>query len=202
VTAAEVLRRGVPRILLSSLGPLAGFWAGSRLGGLYAGIAFATAVSLAVYWWERRRGRPGLLARLSLAVIVLQVLLGGLGESAFLYFLPRIGVDVAEGLAHYASCLTRRPLAAVFARELVTVPHAVLQRPPARRLFVRITLVWGTYFTGRGLLTLVVLVSAGADAYLLVRALVDAPLVIPLLAASLTVALRRLPRLASGSAVS
>jgi uncharacterized membrane protein len=190
--AGAVLRSGVPRLLLSAVGPIAGYFVGEQLAGVAGGIVVATVVSLAVYARERRGGRPGLVARITLAVIVLQALLGALAGSAFMYFLPKVAVDLALGIAHYASCRARRPLASTFARELTTLPDALETEPRSRRLFVSITLVWGTYFMARGLVTLLVLATASTETFLLVRTLIDAPLVIALVAASIAVASRRL----------
>jgi intracellular septation protein A len=187
-----VLRAGVPRIVLSSVAPIAGFYVGSRVAGVSGGIAVATLASLAVFVRERRGRRPGLIARVSLAVVVLQAVLGAVAGSAFLYFLPKALVDIAFGAAHFRSCLTRRPLASTLARELTPVPPALASQPHVQRLFVQITLAWGTYFTLRGVVTLTVLAMVSTDTFLLVRTLIDAPTVIPLIAVTLGVALRRL----------
>lgn len=184
--------RGLPRLLLNSLGPIAGYAAGSRLAGVLGGMLAATVVSLSLWAWERHAGRPGVLARLSLVLVLIQAGLGFLSHSAFLYFAPRSIVDLLQGLAHYVSCFTRRPLAAILGRELVTLPRSDFDKPPVRRLFVLLTVVWGTYFTLRGAITLVVLVAFSTEAYLLVRALLDAPLVVPLAAASLAYGTQRL----------
>jgi hypothetical protein len=208
--AAGTALRGAPRLLLNSLAPVAGYYVASRLEGVVAGVIAATAISLALWARERRAGRPGLVARLALGLVLVQATAGLLTQSAFLFFAPKAMADILEGLAHYVSCLTRWPLAAIFARELVTVPRATLGEPCVRRLLVRITLVWGTYFTLRGIVTLSVLALAGTETYLLVRALIDAPVVIPLAVASLAYGSRRIralsadagPRAAVGEGVS
>jgi hypothetical protein len=90
-----------------------------------------------------------------------------------------------EGIACYISCFTRLPLAVVLAGELLALPRSALRLPPVRRLFIRLTLVWGTYFTVRGLICLVVILVSPTEVYILVRALLDTPIVIPLVAWSI-----------------
>jgi intracellular septation protein A len=195
-TVGGVLRSSVPRLILNSLAPVGAYWAGSRLGGVLAGVALATAASTALWARERRAGRPGLLARIALAVVLVQAVAGALSNSPFLYFAPKAAVDILQGVACYVSCLTRWPLASIFARELVRLPRTVYDEPPVRRLFVGLTVVWATYFTLRGVVTMVVLATASTDTYLLVRALIDAPVVVPLVAVSLAYGLRQMRQLA------
>jgi intracellular septation protein A len=189
---AQRLWRIVPRLVLNSAGPLVAFYLGSRAVGTVGGIVAATVTSLVLFGWERRQGRPGMLARLSLAVVVLQATAGLIAGSAALYFLPKVTVDLVQGVAFFLSCLTRRPLAGAIAGEFVTVPQRMLGEPAVRRVFVRLTLLWATYFTVRGLICLAVLVTASTQTFLLVRALIDAPVVIPLLAVSLRYGMRNL----------
>jgi hypothetical protein len=198
-TASRLLRLGVPRLVLSSLGPLGAYYAGSRLGGVLLGVLAATAVSLAVWAWERRAGRPGLLARFALALVLVQAAVGGLTASPFLFFAPKAVADIVEGLAYCVSCLTRWPLATIFGRELVQIPASAYGEPRVRRVFVRITLAWGAYFTLRGVVSLAVLAGSSTQTYLLVRALMDVPVVVPLLAGSLAYGVHRLRELPHGT---
>jgi len=194
-----VLLRGVPRILVNSLGPLAAFVVGRALGGVVAAIAAAAAVSLCLFAWERRKGRPGVLAWISLVVLVCGVVLGLVSRSAVLYFLPPIAMDIVEGVACFVSCLTRMPLGRVLAGELVTLPPRLFTLPEIRRPLLGITLVWGGYFTARGLLCGGLVLFVGTDAFLVARALVDAPVVLPLLAVSAVFTVRRLRAVLGGT---
>ena len=189
-----VIVRGFPRLALNSLAPVCGFYVGDRVSGLVAGIGFASVASLVLFWWERRRGRPGILARLALVGVLLQAVLGLGSQSAFVYFLPRIAVDLAEGVAFCVSALSRRPFAWHLAREVVALPQQVVHQPDVRSLFSRITLVWGAYFILRGLVCFAVLSVSDTSTYLLTRVLVDLPVVLPLLGGSLTLGMRRFDR--------
>lgn len=192
VGAWPLLRTSVPRLLLNSVGPIGGFWLGDTLTGIAGGVLLATVASLGLFGWERRKGRPGRLARLSLAIVLLQVTAGLLAGSAVLYFLPSVSVDLVEGSAFGISCLTRLPLAGVLAAELLPLPPAASHPPALRQLFVRLSLVWGIYFTCRGAISLTVLLTASTHTYLLVRSLLDAPLVLLLAAGSVRYGIRRL----------
>jgi hypothetical protein len=196
----HILVRGVPRILVNSLAPLTAFVIGRQVAGVVGAIVAAAAVSLTLFGWERRKGRPGVLAWISLVVLSCGVVLGLVAHSATLYFLPAIAMDIAEGLACFVSCLTRMPLGRVLAGELVTLPARVFALPEVRRPIVWVTLVWGAYFTARGLLCGWFVVFVGTNAYLVARAIVDAPVVLPLIAVSALFTLRRL-RTALGPAV-
>jgi hypothetical protein len=185
IQTRQVVREGVPRLLLNSLGPVGAFLVGEHIAGVVGGILGASTVSLVLFAWERRKGRPGLLATMTLGLLFLQVTIGLLASSATLYFLPTVGLDLIEGIACYISCFTRLPLAVVLAGELLALPRSALGLPPVRRLFIRLTLVWGTYFTVRGLVCLVVILVFPTEVYILVRALLDTPIVIPLVAWSI-----------------
>ena len=187
-----VLLRGLPRLLLNSLAPIGGFYVGHRVSGLIAGIVTASVASLVLFAWERRNGRPGVLARLSLVVVIMQAVVGLSSRIAFLYFLPSIAVDLNEGTAFCASALSRRPLAWHLAREIIPLPQHLIDQPDMRSMFGRVTLVWGGYFALRGLACLAVLSLSDTSTYLLTRVLLDLPVVIPLLGGSLSYVLRRL----------
>src|SRR5438132_4656588 len=67
-----LLRSTGPRLLRDILGPTLSFYAGWKVSGnVVVGIALGTAFSLAAYRYERRRGRPGAIAQLVLAFVVL-----------------------------------------------------------------------------------------------------------------------------------
>ena len=199
---SSLLVGGLPRLLLNSLAPIGSFYVCHRLAGVVAGILAGSVVSLLLFSWERLRGRPGVLATLSLCVVLLQAVMGLGSRSAFMYFLPSIGVDLTEGLAFSLSALTSRPLASLMAREILPLPASLLEQPDVLRLFRRITLAWGGYFILRGLTSFIVLSTADTSDYVLTRVLIDLPVVIPLLGGSLAYGLRRLDRLAPGYASS
>lgn len=68
----SVVRAALPRMLASALGPIATFYVFLRLQGVILAISCATAVGIGLFLYEHRRGRPGMIARVSLALTLLQ----------------------------------------------------------------------------------------------------------------------------------
>ena len=67
----------------ATFGPVAVFYLGWKLGGLVAGIILASAVGIALDLYERRRGRAGALALVSVTTrVLLQAILGLATDSA------------------------------------------------------------------------------------------------------------------------
>lgn len=186
------LSRGVPRVLLSSFGPILGYTAGSSLGGPPLGIAMATAASLSLWTWERRAGRPGLIARFALGLVLVQVTLSLVFRDPALYFAPKAVADICVGLVFYGSCFTRLPLATIFARELLAARTTAYERPALRGTFIHITCAWGSFYTLRGTVTLTALAASGPAGYLLTKGVMDAVLIAPLAAGCLAYGLHRL----------
>jgi hypothetical protein len=72
----SILRTGLPGFLREGFLPVGAFYVGLKAGGLAMGIAVSTAVSVAVYLFERRAGRDALLVRLSLGFVLVQAAVG------------------------------------------------------------------------------------------------------------------------------
>jgi hypothetical protein len=85
-------------------------------------------VSVAAYFWERRRERTGLIAAMGLAIALVQAFAGYLAGSAKWYFVPPVIVNAVYGMAFLVSVLIGRPLAGTFASETYAFPPQV--RPP------------------------------------------------------------------------
>lgn len=194
-TTRTVLRSAAPRLLLNSVGPIGAYAIADHLTNVVGGVLAASVTSVALFGWERRKGRPGILARLSLAVVLIQVAMGLLGRSAVLYFLPSVGVDLVEGTVLLVSCLTRFPLFAAISGEVMPLPPGFIRGRGAQRLFIRLTVLWGCYFLARGVVSLTTLLTAPTQVYLIVRAGLDAPMVLMLAALSLRYALPRVRRI-------
>jgi hypothetical protein len=101
-------------------------------------------------------------------------------------------VDLVEGAVLLVSCLTRFPLFAAISGEILPLPRDFTRDPAGRRLFVGLTFIWGCYFLVRGAISLSVLLLAPTSSYLIVRVILDAPLVLTLAALSLRYALPRI----------
>ena len=187
-----------PRFLRDAFGPTVIFYLGWKLHGLVPGIAAASVWTLVVYRWEKRHGRPGVAARIGLAIALVQAIAGLASRSPVGYFAPPIVVNTIYGLAFLVSVVIGRPLAWVFARELYPGTIDTASRPALRRVFARISVAWGVYMLFRSAVRIVVLLNFSIDVYVLVNVLTATPMTVGLMAWSFWYGLRALRSLARG----
>src|SRR5687767_6145831 len=95
VTVRGVLLGSGPRFARDTFGPVLAFWLGWKIGGLVVGIIVSTAVALGAWAYERRQSRPGLMARLSLAVVLFQAALGLISNSEVAFLAPQVLINLA-----------------------------------------------------------------------------------------------------------
>src|SRR5688572_29516291 len=126
-----------PRFARDTFGPVLAFYAGWKLGGLLVGIAVSTAVALGAWMYERRRSRPGVMARITLAMVIVQALIGIIADSEVAFLAPQVLVNLAWGVAFLGSAAIGRPLTGVFAAEMVDMPPEVRASATYRRVFGR-----------------------------------------------------------------
>jgi intracellular septation protein A len=176
VTVKGILLGSGPRFARDTFGPVLAFWLGWKLGGLAAGIVLSTVVALGAWAYERRQERPGLLARLTLAVVVFQALLGMVSRSEIAFLAPQVVINLAWGVAFLVSALVGRPLAGVFAAEMASMPPEVRASATYRRVFGRISTAWGTFMVVRSIARFALLVWVGVDAFVASNLATGAPL--------------------------
>jgi intracellular septation protein A len=148
-------------------------------GNVVVGIALGTAVSLAAYRYERRRGRPGAIARLVLAFVVLQAVIGLATGSATAYLMQPAILGAINGAVWLGSVAIGKPLAAVFAAEVFPIDEATRASDEFRSVFRHVSLVFGTFFLVFAAVQLVILLAVGVDAFVALRVL-DAVLILAL----------------------
>jgi intracellular septation protein A len=193
-----VLRATGPRVARDGFGPLLAFFVAWKLVGLLAGIAAAVITAALLFGYERRRGRPGMVVRLALGLVLIRAVVGLISGSASTYLAQEIAIDILLSSAFLGSLLARRPLTEFFATEIYPLPEAVRRHPVYRRTHRVITLAWGGYFLARAGVRLLAFVSLSSSGYVLVVALTDVPFLLALLAWSVWYAahsLRREPEL-------
>jgi intracellular septation protein A len=200
VTSAEptvggVMRQSGPRLARDAFGPLLSFFVVWKLAGLYAGIAAAVAVGVLLYLYERHHGRPGLIVRLSLGLVLLRACVGLISGSTDAYLAQEIAIDCLLTTLFLGSVAIGRPVTELFAREIFPVPDSIRAAPEYRGLFRTITLVWGAYFLLRGCVRLAAFLALSKDAYLAVVAASDVPFLLGVLAWSVWFSARRMRRL-------
>ena len=178
----SVLRRSAPRIVRDALGPIVAFFIGWKLVGLVAGIGFATVFALAMYRRERSHGRPALVVRVALGLVLVRAIVGLISGDAKVYLGQEVVLDALIGLTVMGSVVVGRPLANAFGREVYPFPDEIRGSATYARTFRTITLVWGVYFLVRSGVRLAALLTLSVDGYLLVDALSGAPVLVSLLA--------------------
>jgi len=193
-SARSILLGSGPRFARDAFGPVLGFYVGWKLFGLAVGMAAAVVVALGAYWYERRRQRPGLMARVSLGVIALQVVIGVAAGDAKGFLAPPVLINGVYGLVFVASVAAGRPLAGVFAVELHEFPVEVRDSATFHRVFSRVSLVWGIYLLVRSAARFWVLTSAGIDAFVAFNFATGFPLMSGLMSWSVWYALRSFRR--------
>ncbi|WP_421121911.1 VC0807 family protein [Aquihabitans daechungensis] len=183
-----------PRFARDAFGPVLAFYIGWELVGLWAGMALAVVVSISAYLYERRRERPGVMARISLAVIAIQVAVGAISQGAEGFLAPPVILNGIYGVAFLGSVAIGRPLAGVFANEMYPFPDEVRGSATFRRTFGRVSLVWGTYLVVRSIARFWVLTNADVGAFVLFNLLTGFPLMSLLMSWSVWFGLRSFRR--------
>jgi len=191
-TFRGVLVTGLPGFLREGFLPLGAFYAGLRLDGLAAGIVAATAVSVAIYLYERRLGRDGLLVRLSLGFVLVQGAVALAADSTTVYLAQPVLVTAAWGLAFLASVPLGRPLAGALACAWYPFPRWFRETPAFKRVYGIESLVWGAYFLARSGIRLAVLLNGSLENFVLVTLVTGTPAMLLLLLWSIRFSLRRL----------
>jgi len=189
ISAARILRDSGPRILRDSVGPVAMFYLGFRLPDLLhlpvdrllLGIALGAPTGIGLYVLEVRSGRSGVLARLSLGFVILQSAVGLISRSVTLYFLQPVLLDVLLASIFIGSAVISRPLIGAAAKDTFPFPPQVAESATFRRVFGRLSLLYGFYFFLRAGVRLLGVRTGHVEMMVIVNAVTDAPFVIGLI---------------------
>jgi hypothetical protein len=152
------------------------------------------AVLLALGWmssamcWRWVTGRPvsGLLL-LALAMMIVKTAFTLVTGNTFVYFVQPVFTDAVVATAFLGSLWTARPLVARIAPDFYPVDADIAARPRVKRLFQRLTLLWGLVIVAKGSLTLWLLLSQSMVDFVLIKS--SAIIAITLSAAAATIAL-------------
>jgi intracellular septation protein A len=176
VSVRSILIGSGPRFARDAFGPVLVFYVAYKLGGLLVGIAAATTVSLAAWLYERRCERSGLLAWLTLLIVVVQARVGLIADDARAYLAPAVLATLAWSLVFIGSVVIGRPLAGLFAGEMYPFPPEVRASATFRRVFSVVSLGWGALLLARSGVRLVALTHESIDAFVIVNAATGIPL--------------------------
>jgi intracellular septation protein A len=194
VSVSALLLGTGPRFARDALGPVLVFYLGWKLVGLTAGIVGATVVAFIAYGWERRQARSGLSAMIGLGIALVQMLVGLASGSALAYLGPPVIINGIYGLAFVVSVMIGRPLAGVFAQETYPFPPEVKASVTFRRVFSRISLVWGAFLLLRCGFRLFALSWRNVDLFVAVNVVTGIPFTAALMTWSIWYSLRSFRR--------
>ncbi len=168
-----IFRHSMPGILEGIVAPTIILYLGLTFIGFWGGLAAALAWS---YGSIARRHLSGqriggllVLAALSLSG---RTIIAGLSGSLSLYFVQPVLGEAALGLVFLVSAVTREPMAARLAADFVPLGDLRWQ-PVMRRVFTRITMLWGAAFLLNSLLGMWMIFSQSGEVYVLSRSAVS-----------------------------
>jgi hypothetical protein len=194
LTVKGILFGNGPKFARDAFGPVAAFYVLWKLWGLTPGIIAATVVALVSFRLERRAQRPGLVVRIALVFVAAQAVIGLWSGSAEIYLAIPLVINIAYGLVFIGSVLVGRPLAGIFAEELMPLPDEVKRSRTHRRIFGRISLAWGVTMVIRSSARLFLLVTFGVDVFVASSFLTGFPITMALLAWSVWYGVRSFRR--------
>lgn len=183
-----------PRFARDAFGPVLTFYAVWKLAGIVWGILAATAVALIALRYERSRDRSGVLVRVTLALVLIQAVVGIVTRSAELYLIQPVIVSGIWGLAFIGSAMIGKPLTGVFANELFPFPEEVRRSETFRRVFSRLSYAWGAYQLFRSALRAATLLGLGVDLYVVVNLATGVPMIAAMMSWSIWYAVRSFRR--------
>jgi intracellular septation protein A len=164
---AALARHATPHLLEATLIPLALFYGGLQLLGLWAALLAALAWSYTslVRRLVTRRRVPGMLM-LGIVGLTARTALALATGSVFLYFLqPTVGTALVAAV-FLGSVLLGRPLALRLAADFMPLPEGLLTHHGMRRFFLRVSLLWAAVFLANAGISLWLLVSQSLATFL------------------------------------
>jgi uncharacterized membrane protein len=170
-------RHATPHVIEATLIPLALFYGGLHLFGLWGALvaALVWSYSSLLRRLVARRRVPGILL-LGIIGLTARTALALATGSAFLSFLqPTLGTGLVATV-FIGSVVLGRPLALRLAADFVPLPESLLAHDGVRRFFRRISLLWAGVFLANASISLWLLVSQSLSTFLWTRTLVSVAL--------------------------
>ena len=180
IDARTILRAGGPRLAANAGFPVLFFYLGWKISGLLLGVILATAVGVGAYLYERHKERPGMVARLAMAFVIVQGVIGLAFGSAKVYLAQPVVLNLLLGLVFLVTTLRGKPFAGQFAEELYPFPPEVKESETFKRAFARVSVAWAVYFLLRSLIRLYML-KWSVDAFVIVNVATGFPIIAALM---------------------
>ena len=146
-----VLRRLAVSLSVACIVPAVLFYLALVLSGVTAAVITALTWSYgAVVWrWATKRRTSGLLV-LTVTVLTIRTAITLSTGNTFIYFFQPVVSDGLVALIFLASLATATPVVARLAADFYPMDHDVATRHAIRRLFWRLTLLWGCVGLAKG----------------------------------------------------
>jgi hypothetical protein len=140
----QLARHALPSLLEATAVPMALFYCVLPTLGLWPAISSSLLWSYAAVGRRLMTGRrvPGVLI-LAVALATARTAMAAASHSPFLYFLQPVLATALVGLTFLGSAALGRPLTERLAADLIPFPDGFLARPPVRRFFTGIAVLWG-----------------------------------------------------------
>jgi uncharacterized membrane protein len=136
----------------------------------------ATAMIVGLAWmvgamsWRGATRRPvSTLLVLTITIAVVKTTIAFATGNTFIYFVQPVVVDAAVASVCLGSLWSARPVVARLAPDFYPVDAALAARPGIRRLFRKLTLMWGLVILVKGSVTLWLLLSLSTVDFVLVK---------------------------------
>jgi intracellular septation protein A len=146
-----VLKRLAISVSVACVVPGVLFYLALALSGVPAAVCTALTWSYgALVWrWATKRRTSGLLL-LTVAILTVRTAITLSTGNTFLYFFQPVVSDGLVALVFLASLATATPVVARLASDFYPMDHDVAARHEIRRLFWRLTLLWGCVGLAKG----------------------------------------------------
>lgn len=172
-------RRAFPRLLESTLIPLAVFYLFFWTVGVWGALIAALVWSYAALTRRliRREEIPGILI-LGVVGLTLRTAIALASGSVFIYFLQPTVAMVGVSLAFLLSLFRGRPLAERLAHDVLPLSPEMVAQPAVRGFFLRVSLLWGVVFLGNAGATFWLLITQPVGMFVITKTIVSMAIIL------------------------
>jgi uncharacterized membrane protein len=166
----EVVARVVGSLATAVVAPAALFATTLVLFNIGTAMILALAWMVGAMSWRGATGRPvSWLLVLTVAIMAVKTGITFATGNTFIYFVQPVCVDAAVATVFLGSLWSARPVVARLAPDFYPMDTAIAARPRIRRLFRRLTLMWGLVILLKGSITLWLLMSLSTVDFVLIK---------------------------------
>jgi len=184
----DIAVRIVMSLVVAVVVPTTLFWAAMVVFDVQVAVILALAWMAGAMVWRAVTGRPvSPVLLLALGILTVKTIFTLVTGNTFVYFVQPVFADAAVAALFLGSLLMARPMVARLAPDFCPMDTALAERPGMRRLFRRLTLLWGVVIIAKGTVTLTLLVTLSLVDFVLIKG--AAIITLTLLGVAATVAL-------------